>query len=66
MEAGAGGDDGGGIIPLGEQHQWMVSAAEQQRAIDQRGELLQDGFEKAADQILDKQWNVRQIGRATA
>ena len=44
----------------------MVGTAVQERAVDQRGEPGQDGFEKAANQILDKRRHIRQIASATA
>ena len=66
VKGGAGGHDGGRVIVLGQQHERMLGAAVQQRAIDQRAEPGQDGFQKAADQILDKRGYVGQIARATA
>lgn len=42
MEARTGGDDGGGVIPLGQQHKGVVGAAPQQRVVDQGLEPGQD------------------------
>ena len=64
MKACASGHQAGRVVPLGQQHQGMVGAAVQQWTIDQRAEPGQDGFQKAADQILDKRRHIRQIARA--
>ena len=66
MEGRAGGHDGGWVIPLRQQHERMLGAAAQQRAVDQRTEPGQDGFQKGAEQLLNKRGHIRQITRATA
>src|SRR5438034_10001338 len=65
VEAGAGGHDRCRIIPLGQADKRMVSATQEQWAIDQRTQPGQDGFQKGADQILDERRHSRQIAGAT-
>jgi hypothetical protein len=64
MEAGTGGNHGSRVIPSGKQHQGVVGAAAQQRAIDQGFEPAENGSEKFADQPLHGGRDIRQVASA--
>jgi len=61
MEPGAGSDDGRRVIPLGKEHERMVSAARQQRAIHERFQPGQDRREERSEKIPDERRHIRQI-----
>jgi len=66
MVALTGSDDGSRVIPLVEQHERMLGAAPQQRAVDQGFEPDEDGGEERADEELKLRRHVWQVARAGA